>query len=234
MSIQVTFEDGPHKGCHALIIKPDMSECFEFLKLPGEVRNMVYEQYIKNDVICISKRRDFELTYAPGFGAKNRLALLRTNKQIRSEGSEILFKREFQFSSTCALAAFLRRSLVPNPPNQPFLDLRKITINTFAEKSSKDSFELLKYCKRLKSVKISYMYRNLYPRLAARKFYKDAKPFLRACVTTKGVEETLAIFNFSPYSITWYREPLLETELADFMESFMKRLTILKAKQEID
>lgn len=200
---------------------------------------MIYERIFSKPAIHISKRRDFQLAYSPGFGGKNKLAILRLNRQIRTEATPVLYNRIFEFSSTCALAAFLRRLLRAGSDKKTLVGpaIRNITINQYFDGTAKECFELLTNYDSITKVQFKHLYKKAKPISAAKKFCKDAKPFLKKCVATRGVDATLSMFSFRPQCMTQAGVSFKffsEQDMEQFTGYLKKWLVILKAMEELN
>ncbi|KEQ95100.1 hypothetical protein AUEXF2481DRAFT_234920 [Aureobasidium subglaciale EXF-2481] len=115
----VLMTSGPYAGRHVLVLQPepDEHEVFPFLRLPAEIRNMIYSLvlerpghklyiYGKNSgVINTLWLRD---DGAPRVQQHYSSSLMRVNKQINVESIPYLFSRHtFDFSDSTMMQKFL-------------------------------------------------------------------------------------------------------------------------------
>jgi len=65
----------------------DRDDPFNFLKLPREIRDEIYDFYLITDYKIVMHPKEYEFSDVPAFGADDQscVALLQLNKQIYSE-----------------------------------------------------------------------------------------------------------------------------------------------------
>ncbi|KAI5200336.1 hypothetical protein E4T39_05777 [Aureobasidium subglaciale] len=117
----VLMESGPYAGRHVLVLQPepDEHEIFPFLKLPAEIRNMIYSLVLErpgyrirfygkhSGVINTMWLRD-DGSWLPTSKNPYSSSLMRVNKQINVESTPYLFSRHtFEFSDSTMLQRFL-------------------------------------------------------------------------------------------------------------------------------
>ncbi|KAF2445144.1 hypothetical protein P171DRAFT_485210 [Karstenula rhodostoma CBS 690.94] len=185
---------------------------FPFLKLPGEIRNMIYQHALTaaNNHIDIHRARDEEtsaLTKPVRMSSGSRkntskdiaLHLLRVNKQIREEATPLLYSQNnFNFRNARDLSSFLGRHALH------VRDLSRIVVwdsldlrgNVIAAQYMEMAFSLLVFAENLESLELTV---DLYGktddqiRSAVGSFYRMARNWLQAVGIRKG--DKLAAMN---------------------------------------
>ncbi|KAI9693585.1 MAG: hypothetical protein M1820_009151 [Bogoriella megaspora] len=138
---QVMIPDGEYKGLHAIIIRP--CNAFPLMKLPAEIRNMIYQAFLGDELL---KKGVFRMkTPFPGW-----LSISELDKQTRLEVLPILYgARQFQFPTERIAVGFIKRI------QQSIHYLRDIQV-TYSGTSTSTLFEKLIPCVNLRNLEIIF------------------------------------------------------------------------------
>ena len=158
--------------------------------MPKEARKRVYDYYFAPEgvpnaaIVAEGKRHNSKIMYAKLYaaGSKDRVGLLRVNKEVYEEAIQILYSNTIQFESTSTLSDFLVQ-LDPSLRAR----LTGIVINTWIKTTCRTAMMLLAEARNIKSLKIdSSVLGDEDPAKAAKTFWSDGYKFLDTVGSAKG------------------------------------------------
>ncbi|KAF2498514.1 hypothetical protein BU16DRAFT_297287 [Lophium mytilinum] len=162
-----------HSGLIAIIVKQTLP--FEFMKLPKNVRERVYNHILCDEGKTIrvkTRGGTHKSSFAPAFTSLNRLAILSLNRQVREEALPILFNQKFIMETTYSLQNFLLQIDVGRKY------ITKIIVEMYERKTAQPAFQLLINCKQLKKLRFDHVSSNSQVPQALKVIWSDAGTWL--------------------------------------------------------
>ena len=220
--MQVNITEGKYAGYSAILIKP--ASAFPYMKLPMEIRDRIQKMLLLPQEPLQIKAKSGSGTRqavtAANYSAKNRLALLRVNKQIRQETFRLVYG-DIQFSAdtTTTFTKFLicigseARSALTN-----------VSITNYMKKDIHMLFILLPDCKHLGRLHLNNFHTAGNPGKVARAFLLDAGSWISARVSLVGKDKALKPLHFAPRALSNGAKAFTEKEIADFYEELEKKM----------
>ncbi|EME44115.1 hypothetical protein DOTSEDRAFT_24207 [Dothistroma septosporum NZE10] len=224
--------DGPYAGHQAILLRP--AKAMELMKFPEEVRNRIYRHYfacqaIQNEeVVLDGKRKETKEAYAKTYAdkQKDRVALLRVNKEVSNEALGIFYAQPIKFESTASVIDFIglvSKDILPR--------LRLVEIVNYKSQSARNAMHFLAEAKNLTRLTIrSGVYSDGDPVKAAKSFHGDTYKFLTAVGAAKGDKTAgVDILHFATGALT-YRDANKATKnwseemVEEFKENLKKKL----------
>jgi hypothetical protein len=151
------------------------SKPFPFMELPVHVRAQIisYLVYDPTGIVRMAlKQGGTKGAFAPKYTTKNRLSILRVNREIHDEAVPILYGQCFHFPGCQVLANFM---LQIGGYRQHLMYIRSDTYNA---QSARTVFHLLQECKQIKTVSFAHFSSNEQPKTAIKNLYNDAHVWL--------------------------------------------------------
>jgi len=170
---QVLLREGEHAGHVAVLLR--QSKPFPYMKLPPHIRAKIISEVVTDEsgeIKMVLRQGGNKIAFAPEFSKRNRLALLRTCKDVYSEALPILYAQQFHFPGTQVIASFLLQI----GANRRFIKF--IRSDTYNSQSARTVFHLLQEATDFKRISFAHVSSNEQPKTAIKNIFNDTQTWL--------------------------------------------------------
>lgn len=217
---QLAITEGKYAGYSAILFKP--ASAFRYMDLPMEIRDRIQKMVLlpAEPVQIKNKSNARQQLTAVGYTAKNRLALLGVDKQIRAETFPLVYSKiAFSADSSNTLTKFLL-GIGVNARSY----LRDLSITNYAKKDIQMLFVLLADCTNISRLHIAKYPTGGTPAKIARAFSIDAGSWLSSRVTKSGKGLAIKPVRFGPRALMNGTKPFTDKDVALFFEELEKKI----------
>ena len=216
----MTITEGKYAGHSAILFKP--ASPFRYMELPGEIRDRIQKMVLLpgETLLIKGKSTGRQQLSAVGYTSKNRLSLLRVNKQIRAETFPLVYaKIAFSAESSYTLTKFLSGI---GSDARSFL--RDISIANYNKKDIHMLFNLLAECKSINRLHIANYPTTGTPTKIAKAFSLDAEDWLSSRAVKSGKDAATKPLKFGPRALMNGGKPFTDKDVALFYEELEKKI----------
>lgn len=227
---QLVFTEGEFEGNQAIILKP--AKAFPFLRLPENIRQIVYKVYfaangIIGKEIVLEGRRTNKDIYAKSYseGSKNRVALLAASNSIYDEAVPVLYNHALKLESTTAVVDFMAQCRASMKTR-----LQDVEIKNWVKTQSRIAMHNLSNAVNIRRLHIDAgVSSDGDPVKAAKVFYTDASKFLEAVSGKSGEKGAgVDVLSFGKQALTSKEgksaQPWSDTMKEEFMAELKARM----------